>query len=266
MFFLPLYDDNPARRPGYVTWLLICACVAVFLWQMGLPEVQARLVSVQYGTVPELLLGGGELPPEYRMIPAWASPLSSMFLHGGFLHLGGNMLFLWIFGNNVEEAMGRARYVLFYGLCGYAAALFQAVLDVHSTVPMVGASGAIAGVLGAYALLYPRANVRTLVVVLVFFRIVSVPAGAILIGWFLMQTISGLQTPPGVQGGVAHFAHIGGFVVGCALIFAFKRDEVRLFQPGNSRSLTISPIVMPSQRARRRGGVPNSGPPPWGKG
>ncbi len=264
MFFLPLYDDNPARRPAFVTWALIVACVAVFVWQSGLPEAQARLVSVQYGVVPQLFLGGAELPPEYRAIPAWASPASSMFMHGGWLHLGGNMLFLWIFGNNVEEAMGRFRYLLFYGLSGYAAALFQSVLDIQSTVPMVGASGAIAGVLGAYALLYPRANVRTLVVVLIFFRVISVPAAAILFGWFLMQTISGLQVPPGVQGGVAYFAHIGGFVAGCGLIFLLKRGDVKLFQAARSQAFAITPIYMPSQR-RRHGGVPDSGAPPWEK-
>ncbi|WP_337995681.1 rhomboid family intramembrane serine protease [Oleispirillum naphthae] len=263
MFFLPLFDDNPTRRPAYVTWLLIGLCVGVFLWQSGLTDAQSRLISVQYGSIPALLLGGESLPAEYRAIPAWASPLTSMFLHGGFLHLGGNMLFLWIFGNNVEEAMGRVRYLLFYALCGYAAALFQSGLDTSSTVPMIGASGAIAGVLGAYALMYPRANVRTLVVVLVFFRIVSVPAAAILIGWFLMQTISGLQVPPGAQGGVAYFAHVGGFLAGAALIFAFKRGEVRLFQPAHSQAFEITPFRMPSQRTRRRRGVPDVGGSPW---
>jgi membrane associated rhomboid family serine protease len=261
MFFLPLYDDNPARGPAYVTWLFIAACVAVFFWQSGLSAEEARLAAVQYGVVPELFLGGDELPPEYRVIPAWLSPASSMFMHGGWLHLGGNMLFLWIFGNNVEDAMGRGRFLLFYLVCGYAAALFQSLLDVHSTSPMVGASGAIAGVLGAYALLYPKANVRTLVVVLIFFRVVSVPAAAILFGWFLMQTIGGLQVPPGAQGGVAYFAHIGGFLAGCGLIFLLKRGEVKLFQPARSQAFSITPIRMPSQR--RRGGVPDSGGSPW---
>lgn len=262
MFFLPLYDDNPGRGPAYVTWLLIAVCCVVFFMQAGLTVPQSRLVALQYGMVPELVLGGGALPPQYRVIPPWASPFTSMFMHGGLLHLGGNMLFLWIFGNNVEEAMGRARYLLFYVLCGYAAALFQAGLDTSSTVPMIGASGAIAGVLGAYALMYPRANVRTLVVVLIFFRIISVPAAAILIGWFLMQTISGLQVPPGAQGGVAYFAHVGGFLAGVAMIFAFKRREVRLFQPAHSQAFEITPFRMPSQRARRRG-VPDAGGSPW---
>ncbi|MBN2751729.1 MAG: rhomboid family intramembrane serine protease [Rhodospirillaceae bacterium] len=262
MFFLPLFDDNPARRPAFVTWFLIAVCIAVYVWQAGLSDTQARLVSVQYGMIPELVLGGDSLPPEYRAIPAWASPLTSMFLHGGLLHLGGNMLFLWIFGNNVEESMGRFRYLVFYALSGYAAALFQAVLDVHSTVPMIGASGAIAGVLGAYALLFPRANVRTLVVVLIFFRIISVPAAAILLGWFLMQTISGLQEAPGGGGGVAYFAHIGGFLAGAGLIFAFKRRDVQLFQSPHSQAFEITPFRMPSRHeGRRRGSVPDAGKP-----
>ena len=265
MFFLPLYDDNPGRGPAYVTWLLIGLCCVVFFMQAGLSVPQSRLVALQYGMVPELLLGGGKLPPQYQVISPWVSPLTSMFMHGGLLHLGGNMLFLWIFGNNVEEAVGRVRYLLFYVLCGYAAALFQAVLDVHSVVPMVGASGAIAGVLGAYALLYPKANVRTLVVVIVFFRIVSIPAAAILVGWFLMQTISGLQTPPGAQGGVAYFAHVGGFLAGAALIFVMRRHGVQLFHPARTEAFEITPISMPSQRNKKRGGVPDAGTDPWDK-
>lgn len=264
MFFLPLYDDNPSR-PAYVTWMLIAACVAVFLWQSGLDPQAERLAALQYGMVPGLLFGHTELPPQYRAIDPWLSPLTSMFMHGGLLHLGGNMLFLWIFGNNVEEALGRLRYLVFYALCGYGAALFQAALDTASLVPMVGASGAIAGVLGAYALLYPKANVRTLVVVIVFFRIVTIPAAAILIGWFLMQTISGLQSAPhSGGGGVAYFAHVGGFVAGAALIFVMKRRGVQLFNPPRTTAFEITPITLPSQRRGRRG-VPDSGTDPWDK-
>jgi len=259
MFFLPLYDDNPTRRPAYVTWLLILACVGVHLWQMGMTDTQQRLVALQYGMVPALLFGGQSLPPEYAALPAWLTPLSCTFLHGGLFHLGGNMLFLWIFGNNVEEAMGRVRYVLFYVLSGYAAALFQAVLDTNSTTPMIGASGAIAGVLGAYALLYPKANVRTLVVVLIFFRLVTIPAAAILFGWFLMQTISGMKT---MGDSVAYFAHIGGFIAGVVLVRFMKRADVPLWQTEvRSRTFEITPIRLPSQR-RRGGSVPDSGRPP----
>ncbi len=269
MFFLPLYDDNPTRSPAYLTWLIIMLCVSVHLWQMGLSPTEDRLISLQYGVVPALFFGVDSLPPEYQAIPPFLSPLTSMFLHGGLMHLGGNMLFLWIFGNNVEESMGRARYLVFYVLCGYAAAFFQGVFDMSSTIPMIGASGAIAGVLAAYALLYPKANIRTLVVIIIFIRVVSIPAAAVLLGWFLMQTIQGMQFDTG-SGGVAYFAHIGGFICGLLTVRAFLNKGVTLFQPAKTTAFEIRPITMPSQRRRsRRGGVPDAGQnfkrPPWEK-
>jgi membrane associated rhomboid family serine protease len=153
-----------------------------------------------------------------------------MFLHGGWMHIIGNMLYLWIFGNNVEDAMGHRRFIVFYLLCGIAAALAQALPNPSSEVPMIGASGAISGVLGAYLLLYPHA--RVLVVIPIFFYpyTVRIPAGWVLGFWFLMQVASSLSAPE-QQGGVAWSAHIGGFVAGMALIPLFKYKQVRLFAP-----------------------------------
>jgi len=274
MFFFPLYDDNPTKNPAYITWLIIASCVVVHLWKMGLSVDQDHLISLQYGVVPKLFLGGDQLPPEYQAIPPMLSPFTSMFLHGGLFHLGGNMLFLWIFGNNVEDTMGKGRFIIFYILCGYAAAFFQAIFDVDSTIPMIGASGAIAGVLAAYALLFPKANVKTFVLVLVFFRIVSIPAAAILLGWFLMQTIEGMKFDGG--GGVAYFAHIGGFIAGLMMVKAFLPRGVKLFQKLRTIPFEVTPITLPSQRRpahRKRGSVPDAGSkssggykrPPWAK-
>ena len=163
-------------------------------------------------------------PPGYA--PTWAEPFLSMFMHGGLLHLGGNMLFLWIFGNNVEDAMGPVRYVVFYLLAGLCALGLQVAIDPSSAVPTLGASGAIAGVLGGYILLYPRARVLTLIFIILFFTIIEIPAAVVLGIWFVEQIAFGaadLTQPTGGGGGVAYFAHIGGFAFGLLAIRAFAQ-------------------------------------------
>src|SRR5438128_11925343 len=147
------------RRKAVVVWLIIAACGMVFWWQISLPPAAEHDIVLGLGFVPAVLFGQAELAPRLHLVPAWASIVTSMFLHGGWLHIIGNMLYLWIFGDNVEDAMGHARFTLFYFACGAMAALTMAFIDSTSMVPMVGASGAISGVLGAYMLLYPRARV-----------------------------------------------------------------------------------------------------------
>ncbi len=215
---IPLKDDLPVTRPAVLTVALIAANVAAFLWQVsvGLPA------SVQLGgLVPAQVLGLDVGPP--ALLPPALTVATSMFLHGSFLHIGGNMLFLWIFGNNVEDVLGRARFVLFYLVCGIAAALAQvaaaAMAPDPSTqlVPMVGASGAIAGVLAAYMVLFPRARVLTLVPIFFFIRLIYVPAGFFIGLWFVVQLASALLG--GAQGsGVAFVAHVGGFIAGYLLV------------------------------------------------
>jgi membrane associated rhomboid family serine protease len=203
IFALPLYDDNPIQRAPVVTWGLIGICVGAYLWQLGQDE---EAVIYQYGMIPAVLFGHAQLPSGLAAIPAWVTIFTSMFLHGGFLHLGGNMLFLWIFGNNIEDVLGASRYLLLYLVSGVAAAMAQALPDPSSEIPMVGASGAIAGVLGAYLMLYPRANVHVFVWIVIFFRIVAVPAWVMLGFWFLLQLVSGISA--GVHSpGVAFWAH-----------------------------------------------------------
>ena len=242
----PISDDNPRHIQPIVTWSIIGACVLVFLWQLSLGDYRGQAAVMQFGMIPARLFGYGEVSPAFAVIPGWATVLTSMFMHGGFMHLGLNMLFLWIFGDNVEDSMGHGRYLVFYLLCGVAAAVAQGAINPTSTIPMVGASGAISGVLGAYMLLHPHATVRTLIFIGLFVTIVHVPALVVLGVWFLMQIVSGMLPSSG-EGGVAFFAHIGGFVAGMALVPFFKKPGVKLFQRSRSQAFQIE---------RRRG--------PWG--
>ncbi len=179
---------------------------------------------MQYALTPAELFGGADLPPKIP-IPIWCTFLTSIFLHGGIMHVLGNLLYLWIFGDNVEDAMGPIRFLLFYLLCGIAASLAQIIIAPGSSVPLIGASGAIAGVLAAYFMLYPYAKVLTIIPIFFFLRLVAVPAVFLLGFWFVLQVISGTSATSGA-GGVAWFAHIGGFIAGLVLVFLFRRRGV----------------------------------------
>jgi len=263
MFTLPISDDTPTRRTPVVTWAIIAACVGVFLWQASLGPRAGQAVVFSLGVIPAVLFGSAELPPQLYMVPASASIVTSMFLHGGWMHLLGNMLYLWIFGNNVEDSMGRGRFVVFYLLCGTAAALVQSYSAPYSQVPMIGASGAIGGVLGAYLMLHPRANVRVLFVILFFIRIISVPAAVVLGLWFFLQFVSGATTPTDGEGGVAFWAHVGGFVAGVALIPFFKQRNVRLFDRSHSPTFQVMTPSGYQRDHQRRGSVPSAGRRRW---
>ena len=178
----------------------------------------------QYALIPSELLGGQDLPPRISL-PLWATLITSIFLHGGIMHVVGNMLYLWIFGDNVEDAMGPIRFLIFYLLCGLAAAFAQIAVGPGSSIPMVGASGAIAGVLAAYFMLYPHNRILTLVPLFFFLRLVSLPAVFLLGFWFVLQLINGAGSVGG-GGGVAYFAHIGGFVAGLLLVFPFRDRRI----------------------------------------
>ena len=227
---IPLRDDNPSSITPIVSWVLIGVCVLAFLWQVSLGPRDGQVAVYALGVIPAILFEGARLPPELVMVPPLATVFTSMFLHGGWMHLIGNMLYLWIFGDNVEDSMGHGRFAAFYVLCGVAAVLAQSLPDTHSQVPMIGASGAISGVLGAYLLLYPHARVLVLIPLGFFSQIVYLRAGIVLGLWFALQLFNSLMTPPG-GGGVAFGAHIGGFVAGLALIPVFKRRNVRLLHP-----------------------------------
>ena len=248
MFFFPLRDDNPTRRTPILSWLLIGASCLTFLWQLS-PGADMHDAIRQFGVVPAALFGTSESPSQN--LPAWMTIFSSMFLHGGPMHLFGNMLFLWIFGDNVEDSIGRGKYLGFYLLCGIAAALAQASLDVNSQVPMIGASGAIAGILGAYLLLHPFANVRCIIGFFIFFRFINVPAWIILGGWLGLQFLN-LGQLDAAQGGVAYVAHIGGFLAGMLLIFFFKQPNIRLFARAHSRAFAMERVRRSPHLPRQR--------------
>ncbi len=214
-----------------VTVVLIALCIVVFLWQVSLPERASFAATIGYGAIPAVIFGHVELPTELAAVPALGTLLTSMFLHGGWLHLIGNMLYLWVFGNNVEDSMGHGRYIVFYLLCGIAAALAHALQDVQSTVPMIGASGAISGVLGAYLLLYPRARILVLVWLGIFVTTLRVPAMVVLGFWILLQFINlAVASAAGDPGGVAWMAHVGGFIAGMVLLPVFKKRHIPLFR------------------------------------
>jgi membrane associated rhomboid family serine protease len=217
---IPIRDHNPTRRTPYVTIAIILACVLVYLWQLSLSEPAATAAIYRYGFIPAILFDQASLPPELAGVPATATLFTSMFMHGSVMHLAGNLLYLWVFGNNIEDACGHVRFAVFYLLCGLLAALAQALPEPASEVPMIGASGAISGVLGAYLVLFPHARVQVLVpMIIVFFT--TVPAGLVLGLWFLFQLLNGAMSPS-AGGGIAFWAHVGGFVAGMALIAMFR--------------------------------------------
>lgn len=232
----PYRDDNPTFLTPYVTVALILANLIIWGWAQGFGMEPSLSASVcRLGLIPGELLGrlpvGTEVPAGHGMVcvvgtvPTWHTAVTSMFLHGGWFHLIGNMWFLWVFGNNVEDSMGHGRFVAFYLLCGLAAAAVQVAMDPASAIPMVGASGAISGVMGAYVLLYPRVRVRIIVFLgIIFFR-TGLPAWAMLGYWFLLQLAGASMAPPG-EGGVAFWAHAGGFVAGLALILLFRDPKL----------------------------------------
>jgi membrane associated rhomboid family serine protease len=228
MVMLPLRDYNPLARIRfqYVTVALIGLCSATFLWQQSLAPGEFGEVFFRLGMIPAVLLDTRSLAPDLAIVPAEATLVTSMFLHAGWLHLLGNMLYLWIFGDNIEDAMGHGRFVVFYLLCGLAAAAAHIASDPGSAIPTVGASGAIAGVLGGYLLLHPKARV----LVLLFFRFpVRLPAVVVLGFWIALQIFSGLGEQSRGGGGVAWWAHIGGFAAGLVLVPLFRKRHIPLF-------------------------------------
>jgi membrane associated rhomboid family serine protease len=227
----PLKDDNPTTITPVVTWMLIAINVMVFLYQVSLEPRASQLLVYQYGAIPAVVAGGQRLPARLATIPPILSIFTSMFLHGGWMHLIGNMWFLWIFGNNIEEAMGGLRYLVFYLLCGFLASWSHILSNTGSILPSIGASGAIAGVLGAYIMLYPRARVWTLIFLGFFMRLLYIPAGVMLGYWFLLQVLNGGMAGRQNAGGVAFWAHIGGFVAGVLFVGLFKKTDVRFFNP-----------------------------------
>lgn len=222
----PIRDENPTVRPPIFTVSFIVICVGVFLYQLGFED--PRPFIMRWGLIPADLTGAGPSARYASEGPGSILTLfSSMFLHGGWGHLLGNMLFLWIFGNNIEDDLGHGRFVIFYILCGLAAAFAQVAFAPDSTIPMVGASGAISGVLGAYMIMYPKARILTLIFLGFFITWAHIPAVWFLGIWFLIQIFSAFG---GSGAGVAWWAHIGGFVAGVGLLYVMRPRKKTIFQ------------------------------------
>jgi membrane associated rhomboid family serine protease len=264
---IPLKDNLPTSRFPVLTVVLIAINIGVFIWQTQFPvdpetfgpgAAPIDASAVEYGAIPErithpgesdcavaqaggqggeIVCGGDVGPGDTPLDQAawWVTVFTSMFMHGGILHLAGNMLFLWIFGNNIEDSMGRPRFLLFYLLAGIAAVYAQSLLDTSSTVPTIGASGAVAGVLGGYALLHPQARVLTLIFIIFFVTLIEIPAVIVLGLWFLLQFLPAVgQTAisdVGEGGGIAYFAHVGGFIFGLLTIKLFADRHRRRETP-----------------------------------
>ena len=244
--FFPYKDDNPRLLVPFVTYIIIALNLIVFFYQMGLDFVAGQEFTLSFGLIPATFtdLPRGEISVAYAQYLSEATNTSifldvtpnspyltvftSMFMHGGIMHLLGNMLFLWIFGDNIEGALGHVKFAVFYLLCGIGAAAGQIFVDVNSMVPMIGASGAISGVLAAYMLRYPHARIHTFVFLIVIFTTIQIPAFIVIGIWFATQVMSGIGTlGTNSGGGVAWFAHIGGFITGVLLerFFKFVRIE-----------------------------------------
>ncbi len=216
---IPLKDDIPSYRPPVVTVALISLNCLVYFYLLSLGQAYEPAL-VKWGTIPYEVTHGRELTPDLSFsIPL--SLFSSMFLHGGFFHLAGNMLYLWIFGDNIEDQLGHLKFFVFYILCGLAASLLYIATTPNSQIPMVGASGAIAGVLGAYLIRFPKARILTLIFFGFFIRIVAIPALYVLGFWFIIQLLFALPSIGSTSGGVAFFAHVGGFLAGIVLFRLF---------------------------------------------
>ena len=231
MFFFPFKDDNPTSSKPIISWALISICSLIFFYQLSLSIFDFNNFVRYFGITPFKLINNTS--------NQWFTVLSSMFVHGNLTHLAGNMVYLWIFGDNIEDSFGKIRFILFYLLCGVAAVFSQILYDPNSLTPMIGASGAIAGVLGAYLILYPRAKIWVFMWIVFIVRLITVPAFIVLGIWMFLQLINVID-----QGtsGVAYSAHIGGFIAGMILAPLLKKKNKRLFAPPTRTKYTLKKI------------------------
>jgi membrane associated rhomboid family serine protease len=224
---IPLRDINPTEKVPVMTLSIIAACVLVFLKEISLTPSKLEALIHTYGFIPARFFS-----PSAGLLEKLLPIFTSMFMHGSFIHIASNMLYLWVFGNNIEDRLGHFRFLLFYVLCGVSAALLQGIANPSSTTPMIGASGAIAGTLGAYLILFPRARIVTLLIFFYFITFENLPASLVISLWFVVQFFNSLGSLAGVESGVAYLAHVGGFLAGMFLILIFpKRKRRNFFYP-----------------------------------
>ena len=226
MFFFPFADENPTTKKPIVSWSIIFICSLIFLNYIFEQEYIKEQIFLSFGMIPAILFGHSELSSSLKVVPGYISIITSMFLHGGWMHLIGNMTYLYIFGDNVEETLGKTKFIIFYLLTGGFAALSQSILDTNSTIPMIGASGAIAGVLGAYLVLFPKAKIKVFFWFIIFFKVFKIRAFIVLGGWIFIQFLSFSGNDLN-SGGVAYAAHIGGFISGVILINIMRNKKTK---------------------------------------
>jgi membrane associated rhomboid family serine protease len=227
---IPLTDENPTDTIPIINIFLIITNISVFIYQNYFVPGGAQPLFLKLGFIPYELTHLVDINPK-NLVPLPLTIFTAMFMHGGWLHLLSNMLYLWIFGDNIEDILGHVKYLVFYIVCGISATLIHGFINIDSQIPTIGASGAIAGVLGAYMLLYPRARIKTLLIIIFFVKIVYIPAIIILGFWILIQVISGFAEYGLRTGsGIAWFAHIGGFIAGMALIAIIKKRKGRRYK------------------------------------
>jgi len=239
MFFLPLFDNNPAVARPFVTWIIIALCLSGFIWQESLDYRTAHNIVYQLGFIPAVFFTPANLPENMTLVPEWSTIFTSMFLHAGWMHIGGNLLYLWIFGDNIEDILGRTKFIIFYLVGGFAASYFQALFEPESIIPLVGASGSIAAVLGAYLLMYPRANIKVLFWFFIILQVINVPAFMVLGVWIVGQFFS-LSSM--VESNVAYVAHIGGFFSGILLFLFLKNKNASIFSESVSQPFQTSTV------------------------
>jgi membrane associated rhomboid family serine protease len=250
MVFLPFSDRNHRIWIAfhYVTVGLIALCTLAFAWEFAQTGDGTARIIYGLGMIPAVITGQAQLPPELVMVPSELTLITSLFLHGGFWHLIGNMLFLWVFGDNIEDAMGHRRFVAFFLLCGLLASLVHVWADPSSEVPTIGASGAISGVLGAYFVLHPKARIWVLLLSVIPMQL---PTYAVIGGWVAFNLFNAVMVDSAASG-VAWWAHIGGFVAGAAMIRFFKHEHVPLWDVSGDARWRIRGLTLPSERGGGR--------------
>ena len=220
MFFFPISDVNATKNKPIISWIILVCCILIFICQKYLGYHFEQKTILSFGMIPSVLFNIKQLSDDLAIVPAYMTLISSMFLHGGWMHLIGNMTYLYIFGDNIVDVLGKFKFIIFYISCGIFAGLGQALIDVHSEIPMIGASGAISGILGAYLILFPKKDIKVFFWFFIFIKIFRIPAMYVIGCWIFIQFFSLNNSD---ESNIAYLAHIGGFIAGIILIIIFRK-------------------------------------------
>ncbi len=225
MFFFPISDINATKNKPIICWIILISCILIFIYQKNSNYHLEQKTILTFGMIPSVLFNIKQLSNEIAIIPSYLTLVSSTFLHGGWMHLIGNMAYLYIFGDNIEDELGKLKFIIFYFFCGIFAGLCQALIDIHSDIPMIGASGAISGILGAYLILFPKKHIKVFFWFFIFIKIFKIPAMYVIGCWIFIQFFSLNNNE---ESNIAYAAHIGGFVAGIILMIIFKNKKSKV--------------------------------------